>query len=183
MSSSVSQPELDKPVPPGTSPASLSIPMAQPATGSESHVLTSWKEVAVYLGKGVRTVQRWERELALPVRRPYGLEKHVIVALPSELDDWMHTRMQPRTANSGPKKPVLDAVREKSLQRNEKVERLQRLIKIMYERAEELQRRTKQLMSRTSELRTAGAGLRRQVIQEGKELTTRDGHRAKRVSS
>jgi hypothetical protein len=25
-------------------------------------VLTSWKEIAQYVGKGVRTVQRWERE-------------------------------------------------------------------------------------------------------------------------
>lgn len=31
--------------------------------------LNSWKEIATFLGRGVRTVQRWERELQLPVHR------------------------------------------------------------------------------------------------------------------
>jgi len=31
--------------------------------------LNSWKEIATYLSRGVRTVQRWERELKLPVHR------------------------------------------------------------------------------------------------------------------
>ena len=32
-------------------------------------ILSGWKEIANHLGKGVRTVQRYELELALPVRR------------------------------------------------------------------------------------------------------------------
>jgi hypothetical protein len=48
---------------------------------SSSGPLTTWKEVAAYLGKGVRTVQRWEAELGLPVRRPKGGGGHIIVAL------------------------------------------------------------------------------------------------------
>ena len=39
----------------------------------ESAVLSSWKDIARYMGKGVRTVQRWERHLGLPVRRPNGV--------------------------------------------------------------------------------------------------------------
>ena len=31
--------------------------------------LDSWKEIAAYLGRGIRTVQRWEREEGLPVHR------------------------------------------------------------------------------------------------------------------
>jgi ElaB/YqjD/DUF883 family membrane-anchored ribosome-binding protein len=42
-------------------------------------VLHSWKEIAAYMGRGVRTVQRWERDLALPVRR-----------LAREIDCWLH---------------------------------------------------------------------------------------------
>ena|ERR1700760_2332617 len=53
-----------------------------------SNVLTSWKEIASYLGKGVRTVQRWERELSLPVRRPEN-GKHVVIALRADLDVWV----------------------------------------------------------------------------------------------
>ncbi len=51
-------------------------------------VLSSWKEIAAYLGKGVRTVQRWEVEMGLPVRRP-GPERHIVIAIPAELDAWV----------------------------------------------------------------------------------------------
>ena len=54
-----------------------------------SDVLSSWKEIAMYLGKGVRTVQRWECDLGLPVRRPNGADRRVVVALRSELDQWL----------------------------------------------------------------------------------------------
>ncbi|HKR97371.1 MAG TPA: hypothetical protein VJW55_18495, partial [Candidatus Angelobacter sp.] len=60
------------------------------ATNSE--VLNSWKEVAVYLGRGVRTVQRWEQELGLPVRRPRGKTRSAVIAFRNELDQWLqHT--------------------------------------------------------------------------------------------
>jgi predicted DNA-binding transcriptional regulator AlpA len=59
----------------------------------DARVLTSWKEIAEYLGKGVRTVQRWEIELGLPVRRPLGSGKHVIVALSAELEEWVRSGM------------------------------------------------------------------------------------------
>jgi hypothetical protein len=51
-------------------------------------LLTSWKEIAVYLSKGVRTVQRWERELGLPVRRP-AQSRHIVLATTLELDEWV----------------------------------------------------------------------------------------------
>ncbi|HZU23148.1 MAG TPA: hypothetical protein VE998_09980 [Terriglobales bacterium] len=51
-------------------------------------ILGSWKEIAQYLGKGVRTVQRWERELHLPVHRPSGARKGVVIAFPEELQNW-----------------------------------------------------------------------------------------------
>jgi hypothetical protein len=51
-------------------------------------VLGSWKEIANYLGKGVRTVQRWERYSALPVHRPSGSSKGVVIAFTEELDQW-----------------------------------------------------------------------------------------------
>lgn len=53
------------------------------------NVLTSWKEIAQYLGKGVRTVQRWETEYGLPVRRARGENHHAVLALPEELDAWL----------------------------------------------------------------------------------------------
>jgi excisionase family DNA binding protein len=64
-----------------------------PTTGNVAQpaVLSSWKEIAAYLGKGVRTVQRWEKDDRLPVRRIAGTSK--IVAYREELDRWL--RAQP----------------------------------------------------------------------------------------
>lgn len=59
-----------------------------PITTSSDHLLTSWKEIAAYFGKGVRTVQRWEQELGLPVRRPTGV-RQIVFASPIELRDWL----------------------------------------------------------------------------------------------
>ena len=51
-------------------------------------VLTSWKEIAAYVNKGVRTVQRWEKEQQLPVRR----SGQSVLAIPKEIDAWVRTR-------------------------------------------------------------------------------------------
>jgi predicted DNA-binding transcriptional regulator AlpA len=59
-------------------------------------ILTSWKEIAAYLGKGVRTVQRWESELQLPVRRPVEGNRQLIVALSDEIDAWLQSRFSCR---------------------------------------------------------------------------------------
>lgn len=55
--------------------------------------LTSWKDIARYLGKGVRTVQRWELESGLPVRRAEGTHRKApVFAIPEEIDSWIRTR-------------------------------------------------------------------------------------------
>lgn len=62
-----------------------------------SEVLTSWKEIASFLGKGVRTVQRWEAQLGLPVHRPNLGAKGKVEASKEELQTWMSTRWSPRS--------------------------------------------------------------------------------------
>lgn len=63
----------------------------------DSTVLSSWKDIARYLGKGVRTVQRWERHLGLPVRRPNGaLQKSAVVLYRGDVDAWLATRFSAR---------------------------------------------------------------------------------------
>jgi hypothetical protein len=64
-----------------------------------SNALTSWKEIATYLGKSVRTVQRWEASLGLPVRRPNANDRNIVVAMPTELDQWLLNRLRPRKTN------------------------------------------------------------------------------------
>jgi len=51
--------------------------------------LSGWKEIGNYLGKGVRTVQRYERQMGLPVRRPAGKARGSVVAVIAELDGWI----------------------------------------------------------------------------------------------
>ena len=64
----------------------------------DSTVLSSWKDIARYLGKGVRTVQRWERHLGLPVRRPIGAsQKSAVVLYRGDVDTWLATRFSART--------------------------------------------------------------------------------------
>jgi hypothetical protein len=63
----------------------------------DSTVLSSWKDIARYLGKGVRTVQRWERHLGLPVRRPNGaLQKSAVVLYRGDVDAWLASRFSAR---------------------------------------------------------------------------------------
>jgi phage terminase Nu1 subunit (DNA packaging protein) len=52
-------------------------------------VLNSWKEIAAYVKRGVRTLQRWERELGLPVRRSRQRRHSPVMAFKSELDQWL----------------------------------------------------------------------------------------------
>ena len=54
-------------------------------------VLNSWKEIAAYTGRGVRTVQRWEQELRFPVRRPRGKHRSAVIAFKREIDAWLHS--------------------------------------------------------------------------------------------
>ena len=53
--------------------------------------LTCWKDVAAYLHKGVRTVQRWELE-GLPVRRLSSHRYGIVLAFTEELDGWLNAR-------------------------------------------------------------------------------------------
>lgn len=64
----------------------------------DSTVLSSWKDIAKYLGKGVRTVQRWERHLGLPVRRPNGAsQKSAVLLYRGDVDAWLATRFSARS--------------------------------------------------------------------------------------
>ena len=65
-----------------------------PGDGKEHDRLESWKEVATHFGKGVTTVQRWEREEGLPVHRHAHAKKGSIFAYRNELNDWRHSRTE-----------------------------------------------------------------------------------------
>ena len=60
--------------------------------------LDSWKEIASFLRRDVRTVQRWEKKEALPVYRHLHDKLGSIYAYRNELTDWFNARQQSGTA-------------------------------------------------------------------------------------
>jgi hypothetical protein len=62
--------------------------------------LCCWKDIAQFMGKGVRTLQRWELDFGLPVRRLIdrkGIDHTAsVVAYPSELNEWVTSKWSNR---------------------------------------------------------------------------------------
>jgi len=57
---------------------------------SRNERLDSWKEIARYLNRSGRTVQRWERESGLPIRRVKSAkDAGSVYATRSEIDAWL----------------------------------------------------------------------------------------------
>ena len=75
-----------------TSPLPRDGTATPPSTRSLEGRLDSWKEIAAYLGRGVRTVQRWEREEGLPVHRLAHDRRGTIYARREELSEWWESR-------------------------------------------------------------------------------------------
>src|SRR6266850_4995427 len=81
----MSRPEIP---PSGATPG----PEGSPPPGKK---LDSWGEIATYLGREVRTVQRWEGTEDLPVHRHEHKKKSTVYAYTGELDAWIKNR-QPK---------------------------------------------------------------------------------------
>jgi hypothetical protein len=75
--------------------------------------LSSWKEIAAYLGVGLRTAQLWEQERSLPVHRLPGGRGRVF-ARTAELDAWKGSGGLP-TAGEPPPTASLESVPEPPL--------------------------------------------------------------------
>jgi len=67
----------------------------------ENRRLSSWKDIAEYLGRDVRTVIRWEKEKSLPVRRIPG-KRTAVFAHSEEIDSWMLSGGTSLTSNGQP---------------------------------------------------------------------------------
>jgi hypothetical protein len=57
--------------------------------------LDSWKEIAVYLRRDVRTVQRWERNEGLPIHRLFHRKASSVYAYPEQIEAWLDKRCPP----------------------------------------------------------------------------------------
>ena len=73
--------------------------------------LDTWKEIAVYLGREVRTAQRWSKREGLPVHRHFHARASTIYAFRDEVDAWLEMR-RPVTSERAPKKERSERVAE-----------------------------------------------------------------------
>ena len=125
---------------------------------SNDDVLNSWKEVANYLGRGVRTVQRWEQELSLPVRRPRGKSRSAVIAFKTELDLWLHeSRVNPTAATaqlmlSPMPTPFLNSVRSSRTQLHDRTTALLTRMHELLSRSNGLCTRTKELSEQVNHM-------------------------------
>ncbi len=130
-------------------------------------VLNSWKEIAAYLGRGVRTVQRWEQDLGLPVRRPRGKERSAVIALKPDLDRWLHQSPQGAETRNG--RPSRD--RQDKLHVN--TDRLLKRTNEILERSARIQEMVKVTVALTAQLREQQADTMRSnkvAVKEQKGL-------------
>jgi serine/threonine-protein kinase len=65
-----------------------------PSPNDPGRRLESWKEIAVYLGRGERTVRRWEACEGLPIHRLHHAKRGSVFATTSELDAWRDLRQK-----------------------------------------------------------------------------------------
>ena len=59
---------------------------------ADGNRLDTWKEIAVYLNREVRTVQRWEKREGLPVHGHFHMRGRTVYALKEEIDVWLTAR-------------------------------------------------------------------------------------------
>src|SRR4051812_12551438 len=69
----------------------------RPENAPDEPRLDSWKEIASYLRRGIRTVQRWEREEGLPVHRLDHAQRSSVYASRRELTAWWESRRRPNS--------------------------------------------------------------------------------------
>jgi hypothetical protein len=70
--------------------------------------LDSWKEIAAYIQRDVRTAMRWEKDRGLPVYRVPGGKRGAVYAYEAELQDWLQNIDRPSAVQSAPlpRKPI-----------------------------------------------------------------------------
>ena len=94
----------------------LHLSTRQPEEMRRLDLLESWKEIASFLGREVRTVQLWEKREGLPVHRHFHAHRASVHAYRSQLKAWRHQRSVPPAEQRMPAQfassPLWDAGRQ-----------------------------------------------------------------------
>ena|SRR5215469_9161018 len=126
-----------------------------------SNLLNSWKGIAVFLDRGVRTVQRWEKHNQLPVHRYGDSPRAAVFAFEAELLLWLHTRKLPKVSDDEVRKASHDEVRKAS--HDDERETVRQQFSNM--RTADLILRARLFKYRARELRRESAELRRKKLK------------------
>jgi len=65
--------------------------MARMQSEMTQTILRSWQEIANYIGRTPRTVQRWEHHFGMPVHRKQMLTGRTVFAFAHELESWLRS--------------------------------------------------------------------------------------------
>ncbi|MFL6388915.1 MAG: hypothetical protein ACJ71U_15645 [Terriglobales bacterium] len=95
-----------------------------PQNHSDNGRLDSWKKIAVYLDRDIRTVMRWEREKELPVHRVPGGKRQAIFAYTDEINAWL-------LGQTGKSDNAADSDREMAVQPHPPTEANAHSVKVM----------------------------------------------------
>lgn len=129
-------------------------------------VLHSWKEIASYTGRGVRTIQRYEMQLGFPVRRPSGSSRSAVLAFTNEIDAWL--AHSPKRCESESKTLVLthhrdavclEALHNRALLGHERAEAMYKRMAEMQTLVAQMSTRIKQCAERRKEMRAKTANV------------------------
>lgn len=82
-------------------------PVANGSAPGRNGRLDSWKEIAAYLRRGVRTVVRWEQEEGLPIHRQTHQKRGTVYAYADELNAWLASRGREAALREPEESPVV----------------------------------------------------------------------------
>lgn len=108
--------------------------------------LRSWQEIAIYVGKGLRTVQRWEHEIDFPVHR-VGDNTRAVVASTDEINEWMRRSQKPTV--------LTPSVHPSIEERREQMEKLRQQVHRMCEQTSILREKVAKIKASQSARKTA----------------------------
>ena len=72
------------------------------ADANWDQLLEAWKDIAAYLRRDIRTVQRWEKSLGLPIHRFQDSRSGRVFAYKRELESWRDKRASLIDCQQGP---------------------------------------------------------------------------------
>lgn len=125
---------------------------------AEVRILNSWKEISSYIGRGVRTVQRWEELYGLPVHRAAGKDRSAVHAMSDEIDAWLRL---------GKMHEQLKQHREVSLEAARNHEQMRERTRTLLERLRLLRKQTEQVRAQLKEQRQHHNGVRERLNESG----------------